>query len=239
MYIQKFFDKKFGEIRGLKINNKTYLFAKDVAKCLGYKNPNEAIRDHVRNKYIKHSDSLCLPGRPPMLISEPGIYQLIFSSKMPDAEAFQDWVFEEVLPNIREHGMYIDSTHDIVRKVTKLHNKYLRSLLFCLYWYNVRYNEQSNDNSNLNDKGSATFLTAYIQNIIDSGCGIDPHERDGANIKNITLLMLAEMEAIYIIAKGFYENSNPIDIQKQLECLENKYRNLRNDNVFIEGDFIG
>lgn len=41
-----------------------------------------------------------------IVLEEAGIYQLIFSSKLPSAEAFQDWVFEEVLPSIRKTGTY-------------------------------------------------------------------------------------------------------------------------------------
>ena len=40
------------------------------------------------------------------VLEEPGIYQLIFGSKLPCAEKFQDWVFEEVLPTIRKTGQY-------------------------------------------------------------------------------------------------------------------------------------
>ena len=42
------------------------------------------------------------------LISEPGLYSLVMSSKLPAAEDFQDWVYEEVLPSIRETGEYVD-----------------------------------------------------------------------------------------------------------------------------------
>lgn len=92
MIIQNFFQKKFGKIRGVNIGNVPYVIARDVAKCLGYKNPPEAIREHIREKYRTVSNSLTVNGTSPVLISEPGIYQLIFSSKMPDAEEFQDWV---------------------------------------------------------------------------------------------------------------------------------------------------
>ncbi|MFK4897356.1 phage antirepressor [Lactococcus petauri] len=41
------------------------------------------------------------------VISEPGLYQLAGESKLPSAEPFQDWVYEEVLPTIRKHGAYM------------------------------------------------------------------------------------------------------------------------------------
>ena len=40
-------------------------------------------------------------------ISEPDLYRLITHSKLPDAQNFEKWVFEEVLPTIRNHGAYL------------------------------------------------------------------------------------------------------------------------------------
>jgi hypothetical protein len=41
-----------------------------------------------------------------VFIQEPGLYQLIFSSKLASASEFQDWVFEDVPPSIRKTGNY-------------------------------------------------------------------------------------------------------------------------------------
>lgn len=41
-----------------------------------------------------------------MYISEPGLYELLCKSERPNARPFKDWVFEEVLPAIRETGSY-------------------------------------------------------------------------------------------------------------------------------------
>jgi hypothetical protein len=43
-----------------------------------------------------------------MWIDEPGVYALVFRSKKPEAKAFQDWVYSEVLPSIRRTGTYTD-----------------------------------------------------------------------------------------------------------------------------------
>ena len=40
------------------------------------------------------------------LINEPGLYKLIFKSRKPEAKKFQDWVFYEVLPEIRNTGNF-------------------------------------------------------------------------------------------------------------------------------------
>lgn len=39
-------------------------------------------------------------------IPEGDVYRLIVSSKLPSAERFERWVFDEVLPTIRRHGLY-------------------------------------------------------------------------------------------------------------------------------------
>jgi prophage antirepressor-like protein len=81
--------------------------ANDVAKVLGYKDPVNTIRKRVKEKN-KGVGALATPGgiQSVVVLEEAGIYQLIFGSKLPSAEKFQDWVFEEVLPAIRENGFY-------------------------------------------------------------------------------------------------------------------------------------
>lgn len=48
-------------------------------------------------------------------IPESDLYRLVFSSKLPTAEKFTDWVTSEVLPSIRRHGIY--ATPDTVEKL--------------------------------------------------------------------------------------------------------------------------
>lgn len=79
--------------------------ASQVAKALGYANPSKALQDNVSPKYNQQLD-LGRRGKKPNFINEPGLYQLIMRSTLPSAERFQDWVFEEVLPSIRETGSY-------------------------------------------------------------------------------------------------------------------------------------
>lgn len=88
-------------------NNQPMFVAKDVATILGYANVNDAITRHCDGvvKYDTVSDSL---GRSQEMrvIYEPDLYRLIFGSKLPSAQQFQNWVFEEVLPSIRTKGAY-------------------------------------------------------------------------------------------------------------------------------------
>ena len=83
----------------------TWFCAADVAKAIGYKNSAQAITDNVSSKYICQI-SLGKKGRAPLFISEPGLYELIMKSNLPTAAVFQNWVYEQVLPSIRQTGHY-------------------------------------------------------------------------------------------------------------------------------------
>lgn len=102
-----FENKEFGNIRTVIIDDKPYFVASDVAKALGYARPNDAINQHCRAT-VKHRiiDSL---GREQEtnIIPEGDVYRLIVKSKLPTAEKFESWVFDEVLPQIRQTGGYI------------------------------------------------------------------------------------------------------------------------------------
>lgn len=81
--------------------------ASDIAKVLGYADPANAVNRIVKAKNKTEANIQTAVGiRTVFVLEEAGIYQLIFQSKLPNAERFQDWVFEEVLPSIRKTGSY-------------------------------------------------------------------------------------------------------------------------------------
>ena len=115
---------------GIKFNSYIYhkcrvwFKAKDVAKILGYCDTKKAIKQHVsvENKIIKLINSNVGGYKKPpqqkdtrgkycMLVNEPGFYELVFKSRLPNARAFREWIFNKVLPSIRKYGYYkmIDS----------------------------------------------------------------------------------------------------------------------------------
>lgn len=97
----------FGSIRTVEVDGTPYFVGKDVAEVLGYTNTPKAIRDHV-DEEDKLTEQIVLSGqgRDTILINESGLYSLILSSKLPKAKEFKHWVTSEVLPAIRQHGMY-------------------------------------------------------------------------------------------------------------------------------------
>lgn len=110
----KLFKFEGNEVRALKINDEPYFVGKDVAEILGYALPTKAIQDHVdkedQRSEIVNKSQFFQNGTGFMnvdLITESGVYSLIFSSKLPKAKKFKRWVTSEVLPAIRKHGVYM------------------------------------------------------------------------------------------------------------------------------------
>jgi anti-repressor protein len=90
-------------------NNREYFRAIDVCSNLRHSNPTQALNRHVDKEYIyQFNDGTNRSGLTNYL-SEPGVYQLIFSSKTEWAKKFQKWVFEDVLPKLRANGNYFVS----------------------------------------------------------------------------------------------------------------------------------
>lgn len=128
--IQKFESGLFGQLRGMNIGGEAWLMATDVARRLGYTNPQKAIRDHVDDEDKTLNDSFTVNGTIPVLINESGLYSLILSSKLPRAREFKRWVTSEVLPQIRRTGGYIplreeDDDKTILAKALRIANRTL------------------------------------------------------------------------------------------------------------------
>ena len=109
-----FSNQQFGKIRIIEDNGKMLFCGSDIAKSLQYKNTSKAIKDHCRcvtKRYIPHPQN---PNKQIEVnfISEGDIYRLISNSELPTAEQFESWVFDEVLPQIRQTGGYVQSERE-------------------------------------------------------------------------------------------------------------------------------
>ena len=112
--IQIFNNPDFGEVRTMEENGAVLFCGSDVAKALGYSNTSKALSDHCKGVTKRYTPTNS--GTQEMsFIPESDLYRLVFSSKLPTAEKFTDWVTSEVLPTIRRHGMY--ATPDTVEKM--------------------------------------------------------------------------------------------------------------------------
>lgn len=112
--IQIFQNKEFGAIRTMKDERGEPLFCgKDVARALGYKNPEKALRVHIEDddKVVNKMDTT-YGIKPTTFINESGLYSLILGSKLESARRFKHWVTSEVLPSIRKQGGYMVARPD-------------------------------------------------------------------------------------------------------------------------------
>ena len=117
-----------------------YFRAADVTLSLGYADSTQAVRKNVNEKYVRTLTELreeavgdklsarqFIPevqvGRPPLYISEPGVIELVWHSKKPEALRFREWVLEEVLPEIRKTGTYVRNAQVSLMCERDLHYK--------------------------------------------------------------------------------------------------------------------
>jgi prophage antirepressor-like protein len=112
-------------IRVIIINGKEYFVAKDIAELLGYLNTSKAVQDHCKKatnlkEILTDNESLPLdkttiePYRKlfgnswhqTKLIPESDVWRLVIKSRLPEAEKIEQWIMEDVLPQIRKTGSY-------------------------------------------------------------------------------------------------------------------------------------
>lgn len=104
--LQIFENPEFGQIRTAEENGKALFCGSDVAKALGYARPSQAVKAHAKGTVKRRT--LTTGGIQEMaFIPEGDVYRLITHSKLPGADKFEGWVFDEVLPSIRKHGAYM------------------------------------------------------------------------------------------------------------------------------------
>lgn len=120
----------FGNLRTIVDGETIYVCAKDAASALGYANTNKAIKDHCKGVTKRYP--LQTPGGTQefAFITEGDLYRLIFASRLPAAQRFEAWVMDEVLPSIRQHGIYatdrlLDDDDLLEKALTRLRDERL------------------------------------------------------------------------------------------------------------------
>ena len=104
---QVFNNSQFGELRISGTPDKPMFCLNDVCKALGLGNVT-ALKSRLDEKGFTTIKALTSGGNQQMIfINEPNLYRCIFQSRKAEAEQFQDWVFNEILPSIRKSGGYI------------------------------------------------------------------------------------------------------------------------------------
>ena len=121
-----FTNDEFGEIGVISVDNKPYFEGVKVAKILGYTNPHAAISRHCKDPGLtfrevgvvtgtKRDGSIVNQAVSKIFISEGNLYRLIVKSKKEEAQKFESWIMDEVLPSIRNDGGYVKDEDFIVK----------------------------------------------------------------------------------------------------------------------------
>lgn len=106
--LQTFTNAAFGKVRILYENGKPLFCGADACKALGYSNQWDALKRHCRylvKREVPNPQSVSKKVTMNFL-TEGDLYRLITHSKLPSAEKFERWVFDEVLPTLRQTGQY-------------------------------------------------------------------------------------------------------------------------------------
>lgn len=110
--VQTFENPAFGQVRTIEEDGKVLFCLTDIANALGYGNTRDAINRHCKG--VVKRDTPTPSGVQSMNFGPEGdVYRLITHSKLPAAEDFEKWVFDEVLPSIRKTGGYIQGADNL------------------------------------------------------------------------------------------------------------------------------
>lgn len=114
--IINFENTDFGSIRTTMIDGEPWFVAGDVAEAFGYKNASAAVVSHVELGDCRTAKFDTNGGEQTFsVINEPGVYDLLFASQLPNAKEIQRHFFKNVLPSIRKRGSYISK--DAIAKI--------------------------------------------------------------------------------------------------------------------------
>lgn len=94
-------------LRTVVIDGEPWYVAKDVCASLGFRDASNATRGLSNDKKTRGKVSTLGGSQSQTLISESGLYMLIFRSNKPEARQFTNWVTSAVLPAIRRDGGYV------------------------------------------------------------------------------------------------------------------------------------
>ena len=165
-------------------NNEPYFYGSQVAKVLAYVRCSDALETHVspENKVrVVYGDS---PYR--ILINEIGIYELIFSSKLPLAKEFRNFVFRTVLPNFRKQLIIDDApvlikNQIVIKNEMDLHQNvvaYIRK-----YYPDAYINASLGENQDTSEKRIVSYKAGYKKGSSDLHISEPNHKYAGLFIE--------------------------------------------------------
>ena len=95
------------QVRTITKDGQPWFVAKDVCEILEIGNVTDAVNRLSSQMKATSIVSTQFGSKEMNIVSEAGLYKLVFTSRKPEAEKFTDWVASEVIPSIRKHGAYM------------------------------------------------------------------------------------------------------------------------------------
>ena len=133
---------QFGKIRVLYEDGKPLFCGRDVCKALGYTDPTNAMKLHCRGVAKRHLIDSKGRNQQANFLPEGDVYRLITHSKLPTAEQFERWVFDEVLPSIRQTGQYnAQKQADTYTRYLRISNSQMVDSIQALSFHKARLRE--------------------------------------------------------------------------------------------------
>lgn len=107
------FDFGTHRVRAILIEDKPWFVVNDVCQALEIANPHNVVA-RIDGRYLRQAEVADAVGRmrSTNVINESGLYKLVLRSDKPEAEKFQDWITDDVIPQIRETGAYAPKALD-------------------------------------------------------------------------------------------------------------------------------
>ena len=93
-------------VRTVDRGGEPWFVGSDVAKVLGHRDASNALRSLDDDERGTHNVSTLGGVQALVIVSEPGVYRLVFTSRKAEAEEFKRWLAHEVLPQIRKTGRF-------------------------------------------------------------------------------------------------------------------------------------
>lgn len=122
--IKVFENAEFGSVRTMTINGEPWFVAADVCRALEL-NKTATRRLDEDEKGLRSTQTLG-GNQEVLVVNEPGLYTLVLGSRKPEAKAFKRWITHEVIPDIRQYGMY--ATNDFLDKALGNPDNWIRML---------------------------------------------------------------------------------------------------------------
>ena len=113
------YNPDFGNIRNIEIDGQVWLCGLDVCDALGYVNPSQAIKSHVKEADLKKFDVRSHGQMRKMtFINSHGFYDLCVGSTFPSALDIKDWIKAKFFTAVENNNLPAVVTDDLVNNET-------------------------------------------------------------------------------------------------------------------------